>query len=330
MKIFTIVTPGSKIVCRRDGLYVVKKSSNSVEKILIPPDVDCIVIASSRISLSSKAVRIAVRRGIDIVFLDYNGTPLACLFSPYVNKTVATRISQYSLFQKDYGKKIAKEIVYTKIVNQVELVRYLAKNYREPGLREDAYRIDSIATELKMMDINVLNRDILMSFESRAARIYWQVIESLLPENLGFRGRNCDAKDPFNMALNYGYGVLYGVCEKALLFAGLDPYLGVLHAFKSGKPSLTLDFVEMFRAIVVDKPLVLNAKKIKLIVAQDKLDYDSRKSVASLVLENLQQKYLYVKIGRREVLSEIIKKDAWDLAYCVRENVDYKGARLVM
>ncbi|MEM1731374.1 MAG: hypothetical protein QXY26_09655, partial [Ignisphaera sp.] len=95
-------------------------------------------------------------------------------------------------------------------------------------------------------------------------------------------------------------------------------------------PSLTLDFVEMFRAIAVDKPLVINVRKIKLAVQQDRLDIDSRKSVASIVLENLRQRYLYVKAGRREELSEVVKRDAWDLAYCIREGLEYRGTRLVI
>lgn len=328
MKVFFISSPGSKVICRGGGIYVVRKGSK--ERTLVPPDVDCIVVASSRVSISSKAVRTVARRGIDLVFLDFDGTPVARLYPPLINKTVATRVSQYTLFQGDYGRRLAKEIVYTKIVNQVELVRYLAKNYREPILREVAYQIDSIATELKMLNPKVLDRDMLMAFESRAAKIYWQTIASLLPEALGFRGRDCESRDPFNIALNYGYGILYGVCERALLFAGLDPYLGVLHTPKSGKPSLTLDFVEMFRAIAVDKPLVLNAKRIRLAVQQDRLDTDSRRSVASVILENLGQKYLYAKTGRREELSEVIKKDAWDLAFCVREGLEYRGARLVL
>lgn len=328
MKIFTVVSPGSRIIYRRGGIYVVRGSSG--ERVLVPPDVDCIVVASSRVGVSSKAIRAAARRGIDMVFLDFDGMPIARLYPPYVNRTVATRISQYTAFQGSYGRNLAREIVYSKIVNQVELVRYLAKNYREPSLRETAYQIDSVATELKMLNPSTLDRDLLMSFESRAAKIYWQTVASLLPDSLGFRGRDHSSRDPFNMALNYGYGILYGVCEKSLLLSGLDPYLGVLHTPKSGKPSLTLDFVEMFRAIAIDKPLIINARKIRLEASGGRLDYDSRKAVASIVLENLGQRYLYAKSGRREELSEIIKREAWDLAYCVREGVGYRGFRAVL
>lgn len=327
MKLYTVITPGTKIIYRRGGIYIVKKTG---EETLVPPDTECIVIASSRVGVSSKAVRAAVERGIDIVFLNFNGAPVARVYPPYISKTVSTRIQQYTLLQKEYGRKLAKEIAYTKIANQAELLKYLAKNYRDPSLRESGYEVDGIATELRIADHRLLDSESILSFESRAARVYWQTVASLVPQELGFRGRDHNSRDPFNMALNYGYGILYGVCEKALLLSGLDPYLGVLHTPKSGKPSLALDFIEMFRPLAVDKPLILSARKIEFNLSGDKLDYETRKIVAGVVLENLKQKYMYSKMGRREELSEIVKREAWDLAHCIREGVEYRGFRAVL
>lgn len=327
MKVYTIATPGTRIVCRRGGIYAVKKSG---ERVLIPPDTDIIVIASSRVGLSSKVVRLAARRGIDIVFLDYDGSPVARIYTPTINKTIFARVQQYKLFQLDYGRRLAKEFVYSKIVNQAEVLRYLAKNYRDPAIREYAYQVDGVASELKAVDPKLLDRESLMAYESRAARIYWQAVSYMLPQELGFKGRDHSSKDPFNMALNYGYGILYNVCEKALVLAGLDPYLGVLHTPKSGKESLTFDFTEMFRAIAVDKPLILDAKRIRFEFSGDRLDYETRKSVAAVVTENLRQRYMYGKINRREELGEIIKKEAWDLAQNIREGSEYRGFRVVL
>jgi CRISPR-associated protein Cas1 len=330
MKLFFVSTPGSKIVARKGGLYIVKKTSGGIERIAVPPDVDAIIIASSRVGISSKAIRLAASRGIDVVFLDFAGYPIARVYPPYINKTVATRVAQYKLFLASYGRKLAKEIVYIKIVNQAELVRYLAKNFRDQSLREEAYRIDSIAVDVKNMDNDKLDLDNLRSIEARAAKIYWQVVSYILPKNLMFTGRDHDSRDPFNMALNYGYAILYNICEKALLLAGFDPYLGVFHTPKSGKPSLTLDFVEMFRVVAVDKPLIVNAKKIKFEISENKLDYETRKEIAKIVLENISTSYFYQKIGRKLELGEIIKREAWDLASCVREAKDYRGFRVVL
>ncbi|MBW2028434.1 MAG: CRISPR-associated endonuclease Cas1, partial [Deltaproteobacteria bacterium] len=55
------------------------------------------------------------------------------------------------------------------------------------------------------------------------------------------------AKNPFNAVLNYCYGMLYGLVEKACILAGLDPYIGFLHADDYNKKSLVFDLIEPFR-----------------------------------------------------------------------------------
>src|SRR5881409_3033564 len=81
--------------------------------------------------------------------------------------------------------------------------------------------------------------------EGRAAQGYWSQIASIIPAELAWPGRETrGATDPFNAALNYGYGILYGQVEQALTLAGLDPYGGFLHADRPGKRSLVLDLIE--------------------------------------------------------------------------------------
>jgi len=328
VKIFFIASPGSRIVARKGGIYVVKRSGGSFEKTVVPPDVDVVIVASSRVGISSKAIKLAAARGIDVVFLDRTGFPVARVYPPFINKTIATRVAQYKAFSGGYGRALARELVYLKIVNQAEVVRYLAKNYRDQVLREEAYRIESIALDLKSLD--KFDEETARGLEARAAKIYWQALAYALPKELGFTGRNHESKDPFNMALNYGYAILYNVCEKALLLAGLDPYLGVFHTPKSGKPSLTLDFVEMFRAVAVDKPLAVNARKIRFEVAENRLSYETRKEVAKTVIDNINASYFYNKTSRRIALGDIVSREAWELAACVRELKEYRGFRAIL
>jgi CRISPR-associated protein Cas1 len=41
--------------------------------------------------------------------------------------------------------------------------------------------------------------------------------------------------------LNYSYGVLYSLVEKACILAGLDPFVGFLHTDNYNKKSLVFD-----------------------------------------------------------------------------------------
>lgn len=87
MKIYFIASPGSRIVARKGGLYIVRKGRDGVERVAIPPDVDAVIIAASRIGISSKAIRLAATRGIDIVFLDYTGYPIARIYPGHGSQT---------------------------------------------------------------------------------------------------------------------------------------------------------------------------------------------------------------------------------------------------
>jgi CRISPR-associated protein Cas1 len=54
----------------------------------------------------------------------------------------------------------------------------------------------------------------------------------------------------FNALLNYGYGILYGKIEGALIKAGIDPYVGVFHREDYNRPVLVFDVIEKYRVWV--------------------------------------------------------------------------------
>jgi CRISPR-associated protein Cas1 len=47
--------------------------------------------------------------------------------------------------------------------------------------------------------------------------------------------------------LNYGYGMLYGKVEGALIKAGIDPYVGIFHRDDYNRPALVFDVIELYR-----------------------------------------------------------------------------------
>ena len=62
-----------------------------------------------------------------------------------------------------------------------------------------------------------------MGLEGSAGRAYVKCLSGQMPEAFRFDGRSRNpARDAFNAMLNYGYGVLYSLVEKACILAGLD------------------------------------------------------------------------------------------------------------
>jgi CRISPR-associated protein Cas1 len=60
-----------------------------------------------------------------------------------------------------------------------------------------------------------------------------------------------NASDPFNLCLNYAYGVIEGYVRRAVNIVGLEPSVGFLHEFSGSqtKESLVYDLQEPFRWI---------------------------------------------------------------------------------
>ena len=59
-------------------------------------------------------------------------------------------------------------------------------------------------------------------------------------------------RDPVNALLSFGYSLLLKDCFSALCTVGFDPYHGFFHVGRHGKPSLALDLMEEFRAVIAD------------------------------------------------------------------------------
>lgn len=102
----------------------------------------------------------------------------------------------------------------------------------------------------------------LLGLEGTAARIYFHHFASLLhgEGDLGetdFAGRNRrPPRDPVNALLSFVYALLIKDMTVALLAAGLDPFVGVYHRPRFGRPALALDLAEEFRPLVGDSTVL--------------------------------------------------------------------------
>jgi CRISPR-associated protein Cas1 len=150
------------------------------------------------------------------------------------------------------GARLACEWVQAKIGHQADLLRDLARTRpdRAEALGATAARVDKLAdvvAGLRGVPLDEL-RGSLMGLEGVAGREYFAALSLALPERFRFDGRSrSPARDEFNCLLNYAYGVLYGLVERACLLAGLDPAIGLVHTDNYNKPSLVFDLIELFR-----------------------------------------------------------------------------------
>jgi CRISPR/Cas system-associated endonuclease Cas1 len=99
--------------------------------------------------------------------------------------------------------------------------------------------------------------DALRGAEGMAAQLYFSVFSLMLKqqrEEFRFTTRSRHpARDRVNCLLSFLYALLRHDCVAALTSAGLDPFVGFLHADRPNRPSLALDLMEEFRPWVADR-----------------------------------------------------------------------------
>jgi CRISPR-associated protein Cas1 len=286
-----------------------------------------VVVTGEGVGLSADAVRACCTAGIPIYFVDSLGRPYAALYAAGLTGTVLTRREQLLAYNDRRGRELAVAFAQGKITNQAGFLRYVAK-YREETnpdlyqeLRQRADEVQAHLEELHRLPGQTADeiREQLLSVEGRAAQRYWGALKQVIPETYGWPGRKTrEAQDPVNAALNYGYGILYGQVERALVLAGLDPYGGFIHADRPGKPSLVFDLIEEFRAVVVDRTIVGMATKGVRLELDDKgrLVEESRRAIVDKVLERLEAAERYER--KRQPLRVILQSQARHIATFVR------------
>jgi CRISPR-associated protein Cas1 len=290
-----------------------------------------ILLAPHGVTVSTDLIEEAVRRGIPISFVSAGGQPFAMLTSPMLTATVATRRAQLRAMDSAAGADLARAFVAGKLRNQASLLVYFAK--AEKADPERRARVLGRAVEVRAARKRALAvrgttpdaiREEIMGVEGYGARSYWDGIKALLEGRISFEGRTGrGAVDPVNALLNYGYGILTSRVWAALLLAGLDPFAGMLHADRSGKPSLVLDLMEELRAPAVDRAVLAHVRLGQPVRFEGSwLDEATRRAIADAVFERLRSPVVIA--GRKLELASVLQRQARAVATHVRGEGAYQ------
>lgn len=227
------------------------------------------ILISTAAYITTDAIKMAMENNIDIVFIDEFGDPYGRVWHSKLGSTVLIRRRQLEICATEEGLRLAKGWVIKKIENQIDFLERLKRPREDKaerlqsainGLSEIRQKIDSLTGTIDE------RRSTIMGLEGSAGRIYFDALSFIMPERFRFEGRSRNpAKDEFNALLNYAYGVLYSLVEKACIIAGLDPYIGFIHTDNYNKKSLVFDLIEMFRIYAEETVVYLfSGRKVKV------------------------------------------------------------------
>jgi CRISPR-associated protein Cas1 len=240
----------------KDGLFAISVEGNKTS--ISPAKVERVILTAEAV-LTTAVVKLCAEHNIDLVVLERNGDPVGRFWHSRFGSIASIRRKQLELTHTQQGIETACAWVGEKLKNQAAYIKELAKN--RPAI-QDALLSQSAMIEANIEKIENLDgsvdqkRNTITGLEGSASRVYFSVLETIIPDPFKFSGRSRQpAKDPFNAFLNYAYGILYSEVEKACIVAGLDPFVGFLHTDNYNKKSLVFDIIENFR-IYADKVVV--------------------------------------------------------------------------
>ena len=201
--------------------------------------------------ITSDAVMLAIEHEIEVMFMDKAGKPIGRIWSPKYGSISTIRKGQLNFIYSHNAVDWIKEVLLKKIENQQALMLLFNNDeHPETDTEKNIARLEDYRNKIRTLDGDIVNdiAPMLRGWEGQASRIYFSTINAFLPEQFRFNIRSQHpALDITNAFLNYGYGILYGRIEGALIKAGVDPYIGVLHRDDYNRPVLVYDIIEMYR-----------------------------------------------------------------------------------
>lgn len=251
MQIF-INTPGSYLHVKDDMFEVRSTKEGKEEKHQIAAHKVTSIVLPKAAALSTDSIHLAMRFNIDIVLVENDGQPVGRFWHSKLGSTTKIRKSQLEASLSGEAVRWTKQWVLRKMENQgdfiTDLLKHRAKHHE--FLNGQFEKIQALAISMAALQGQRIGdiADSLRGLEGTAGRIYFETISAVMPEPYAFTGRSSrPAKDPFNAFLNYAYGILYSRVERALVLAGIDPYVGFLHRDDYNQPSMVYDFIEPYR-----------------------------------------------------------------------------------
>ena len=248
----TLVVTSYGVHLSKDGNCIVAQGKDGKRQYYSADKIEAVIL-TEQCGLTTGVIQLCMEHDIPLVMQGGNGAPAWSVEAFSGGSAPVIRRRQLELQHTQTGLMLAKELEAQKLENRSAFMRELAWEsggaVRSMLLEAADMQKQYSARILELEGENVLSlRGSIQGIEGSAGRGYFTALSALLPEQLGFCGRSTrGASDPFNMLLNYGYGILYQYVRKACVAARLDPYIGILHADQYNKPTLTYDLIEPFR-----------------------------------------------------------------------------------
>lgn len=245
-----LLTP--KLSVHRDGLALRVEQDRQLKLSLPIHNCESVFAFGADIYISPAAMRLCWENGAAVCFFTdwgrlearVEGVPQGSVFLRSAQHAAAADATRTAALARSF------------IAGKIHNTRWLAaRTARDSDADEDratlAELVDDLAAALRQLPL-VDSTDDLRGIEGQAAAIHFaeftRHLRPTLRDRFPMDGRNRrPPRDAINCLLSFLYALLRHDCVSALTAVGLDPFVGYLHAHRSGRESLALDLMEEFR-----------------------------------------------------------------------------------
>jgi len=319
-----VVTPNAQVHIRAGRLVV----SDTEGKALAAAPLDRLteLVIVGRSGLTVPALHGLLEHDVRLVLLNRAGRVLGRLHRP-TGKNHPRRRALYARSEDpDFCLAFGKAVVGAKVANSRALAVRWAEDMRAKGVEVEPRAMAAIRRPGLARAIGACtDLDVLRGIEGGVARAYFRVLRAMVREGWSFPVRSRrPPRDPANALLSVHYSLLTQTCFAALEIAGLDPYEGLFHADKYGRPALALDLVEEFRGFVADS-LMLRLVNRRMLKPEDFVRAEGAvllkpsgwRVVLDQYAKRLGSEVLVRRAGRRMTVQALVELQAREIAALV-------------
>lgn len=250
---FYVQEQGAFVGCSKQRITV-KKSGTELASVKLQ-DMSQLVLCGN-VQVSTQAMQVLCEASIPVVYLSTGHWFYGISHGIHL-RNAYDRAAQFRVAADPAAcLSFARQLVAAKAENQRTLLRRNAP--ADPATDRSLRDIDGLVEQLP----SVGSLEQLLGMEGAIAAAYFSRFATLLkPRDFDaqwdFSGRNRrPPRDPVNALLSFGYAMLAKECTVALLAEGLDPWWGLYHQPRHGRPALALDVMEPFRPAIVDSAVI--------------------------------------------------------------------------
>lgn len=327
-----LTTPG--LFVQRDHLTFVIERERARVLSLPAHHVESICVFHAEVILTHGAMTLALEQGIPINYLDENGR-LRARVTGIPDTSVTLRRAHFRAADDPATALcIARCIVAGKLHNSRNSLLRGARETTDPSARSALDRATSDLARLIQSLPEMPDLDSLRGAEGAGAQTYFAVFRHLLKqqqEDFSFENRTRrPPRDRINCLLSFLYALLRHDCLSALTVAGLDPFVGFLHAERPNRPALALDLMEEFRPWLADRLAItlINRQQIQprdFVVREGgavELTPEGRKTLIKAWQERKRESLQHPILGQQIAIARHFFVQARLLARAIRRDLE--------